>query len=344
MNNSVVACSREGDKQNLRGDNLSAIKESEDHGNSETLQDDSIDNARESIPPLLQIHPMNISEPNRNKLTFTTLAIIVFYNVSGGPFGIEATIKSSGNFIGILGFALFPFIWSIPEALVTAELGSAFAQDASGGVAWVEEAFGERMGLVAGYLGWISGATDNAIYPTLFLEYLIRVIDVDENSKNDTRFSWLMTDLPNNALQKFFFVVILSTILAGVNYTGPKIVGTASLWICIISMAPFVIFCIMGLPHIEPSKWLQLPEVNGAAAQPEADENITIILSAVLWRPYLNNLFWNLNSFDSGKKLNAQPRPYPISCLYSLHSNYIHYHAIDFILIQLHISLEKWTI
>ena len=318
------------ERKNFRTDNLSATEESEDHGNSETLQDDSIDNARESIPPLLQIHPMNISEPNRNKLTFTTLAIIAFYNVSGGPFGIEATIKSSGNFIGILGFALFPFIWSIPEALVTAELGSAFAQDASGGPAWVEEAFGERMGLVAGYLGWISGATDNAIYPTLFLEYLFNIFNEGPQQIN--------------VLLRFFLVSILSTILAGVNYTGPKIVGTASLWICIISMAPFVIFCIMGLPHIEPSKWLQLPEVNGAAAQPEADENITIILSAVLWRPYLNNLFWNLNSFDSGKKLNAQPRPYPISCLYSLHSNYIHYHAIDFILIQLHISLEKWTI
>ena len=47
---------------------------------------------------------------------------------------------------------------------ITAELGSAFL-DASAGVAWVEEAFGPRMGGLCGYLGWISGATDNAIYP-----------------------------------------------------------------------------------------------------------------------------------------------------------------------------------
>ena len=44
--------------------------------------------------------------------------------------------------------------------MITAELGSAFPE-ASGGVAWVEEAFGHAAGFFAGYLGWISGATDS---------------------------------------------------------------------------------------------------------------------------------------------------------------------------------------
>ena len=56
------------------------------------------------------------------------------------------------------GFIIFPFIWSIPEALVTAELGAAF-QDPSAGVAWVEHAFGEDMGGLCGILAWVSGAT-----------------------------------------------------------------------------------------------------------------------------------------------------------------------------------------
>ena len=29
---------------------------------------------------------------------------------------------------------------------------------------------------MAGYLGWVAGATDNAIYPVLFLEYVISVL------------------------------------------------------------------------------------------------------------------------------------------------------------------------
>jgi len=80
-------------------------------------------------------------DPTQTKTTPTLklwpLAVLVFYNVSGGPFGIEPSIRAGGNFFAILGFIIFPLIWSVPEALVTAELGSAF-QDPAAGVAWVE--------------------------------------------------------------------------------------------------------------------------------------------------------------------------------------------------------------
>ena len=85
-------------------------------------------------------------------LTMWPLAVLIFYTVSGGPFGIEPSIRAAGNFYCILGFLIFPFVWAVPEALMTAELGAAF-QDASGGVAWVEHAFGEGMGGICGYLG-----------------------------------------------------------------------------------------------------------------------------------------------------------------------------------------------
>ena len=108
------------------------------------------------------IHQVRGSTP---KLNVAQLAVLVFYNVSGGPFGIEPSIRSAGNFYTILGFALLPLVWSLPEALVTAELGSAF-QCSSGGVIWVPYRLRlERLlGAIAGYFNWISGATDNAIY------------------------------------------------------------------------------------------------------------------------------------------------------------------------------------
>ena len=40
----------------------------------------------------------------RNKLNTMQLAILVFYNVSGGPFGIEVSLRAAGNFYTILGF------------------------------------------------------------------------------------------------------------------------------------------------------------------------------------------------------------------------------------------------
>ena len=119
----------------------------------------------DNLPP--HVHPTVPAEILHPQYTSTTpplkllpLAILVFYNVSGGPFGIEPSIRAAGNFYAILGFLVGPLVWAVPEALVTAELGAAF-QDPSAGVAWVEEAFGGNVGGLCGYLGWISGATDN---------------------------------------------------------------------------------------------------------------------------------------------------------------------------------------
>jgi len=68
-------------------------------------------------------------------------------------------------------YLVFPLVWSIPEALLTAELSSAFPECA-GCVAWVNEAFGHpSWGYMRGVLSWLSGVMDNAIYPVLFVDY-----------------------------------------------------------------------------------------------------------------------------------------------------------------------------
>ena len=238
------------------------------------------------------LHPQYTSTTPALKLW--PLAILVFYNVSGGPFGIEPSIRAAGNFYAILGFCVFPFIWSLPEALVTAELGSSF-QDPSAGVAWVEEAFGEKMGSLCGYLAWVSGATDNAIYPTLFLEYVTSVVGWDKDEFG----GWT----------RFGLVAGITICLSLLNYTGLEIVGKASLVVCVIAMSPFVLMTILGAPHVVPSRWLQLPEPpeeeDGTGGLFDDDFQTSpgplplLGFAGILWRPFMNNMFWNLNSFDS---------------------------------------------
>jgi len=214
------------------------------------------------------------------------LAVLVFYNVSGGPFGIEPTVRAGGNFYAILGFAVFPFVWSLPEALITAELGAAF-EDPAAGVAWVQEAFGESVGGLCGYLGWVSGVTDTAIYPTLFLEYVFSVAGKQEYA------GWV----------KYVHFGFLTLCLASLNYRGLEIAGNASLVVCIIAMSPFILMTIIGVPKIVPSRWLQLPEETEDEMfdddfQTSPGPLPLAKFAGVLLRPYLNNLFWNLNSFD----------------------------------------------
>ena len=47
----------------------------------------------------------------------------------------------------MLGFVILPLIWSVPEAMVTAELTTAFPEN-SGYVAWVTAAFGPYWGFM----------------------------------------------------------------------------------------------------------------------------------------------------------------------------------------------------
>ena len=65
----------------------------------------------------------------------------------------QDAVNAAGPLLCILGFILFPLIWSVPEALMTAELATAFPEN-SGYVAWVTAAFGPMWGFqVRGEVG-----------------------------------------------------------------------------------------------------------------------------------------------------------------------------------------------
>ncbi|KAH8519876.1 hypothetical protein H0E87_001351 [Populus deltoides] len=108
------------------------------------------------------------------KLTLLPLIALIFYDVSGGPFGVEDSVRAGGGpLLSLLGFLIFPLIWSIPEALITAELATSFPEN-GGYVIWISSAFGPFWGFQEGFWKWFSGVVDNALYPVLFLDYLKR--------------------------------------------------------------------------------------------------------------------------------------------------------------------------
>ena len=65
----------------------------------------------------------------------------------------QDAVSSGGPLLALLGFCLLPLFWSVPEALVTAELATAFPED-SGYVAWVTAAFGPYWGFQEGFWSW----------------------------------------------------------------------------------------------------------------------------------------------------------------------------------------------
>lgn len=206
------------------------------------------------------------------KVSIIPLVFLIFYQVSGGPFGIEDSVRAAGPLLSILGFLILPLIWSIPEALVTAELGTMFPEN-GGYVLWVSSALGPFWGFQQGWMKWLSGVIDNALYPVLFLDYLKSGIPV-----------------LGEGLMRTFTVLILTVGLTYMNYRGLIIVGWVAVFLGVFSILPFIAMGFFAIPKLEVSRWLV------------AD------FSNVDWSLYLNTLFWNLNYWDSISTLAGEVR------------------------------------
>eukprot|EP00956_Cyclotella_meneghiniana_P027028 scaffold59799_cov56-Cyclotella_meneghiniana.AAC.1 len=57
----------------------------------------------------------NTNSQQKGEVTALSLAMIIFFNASGGPFGTEPSVKAAGNLYAIIGMTLMPFLWAAPE-------------------------------------------------------------------------------------------------------------------------------------------------------------------------------------------------------------------------------------
>lgn len=136
----------------------------------------------------------------------------------------------------------------------------------------------------------------DAIYPVLFLDYVFQLwtsAEDDEISKG-LRFTLLST----------------TTIFLGyLNWRGLHIVGSMAIIIALLSMSPFLVMCIIGAFKCDPSRWLEVPTSTGEDEVTGGKSLWTALVSgAILWRPLLNSLFWNLNSYDATASYSADVR------------------------------------
>lgn len=207
--------------------------------------------------------PSSPRADNFGKVSVLPLVFLIFYEVSGGPFGVEDSVGAAGPLLALLGFLVFPFIWSVPEALITAEMGTMFPEN-GGYVVWVSSALGPFWGFQQGWMKWLSGVIDNALYPVLFLDYLKSGIPALDGG-------W----------PRVVAVLALTLLLTYINYRGLTIVGWAAVALGVFSILPFVVMGFVLIPKLEPSRWL------------------VVNLHSVDWNLYLNTLFWNLNYWDS---------------------------------------------
>ena len=68
-------------------------------------------------------------------LGFASLVGITFFCVAGGAYGLEDAVGAAGPAWALLAILVVPWVWSLPMALMTAELTAAMPED-GGYVVW----------------------------------------------------------------------------------------------------------------------------------------------------------------------------------------------------------------
>jgi len=96
---------------------------------------------------------------------------VMFSYCTGGPFGLEDMVTTSGPGMTLIYLLIIPFFWCIPVSLVAAELTTAMPVE-GGFYRWVRAGFGDLWGFLAGWWNWSASFLLGSVYAVQFADYL----------------------------------------------------------------------------------------------------------------------------------------------------------------------------
>lgn len=194
-------------------------------------------------------------------LDFRSLVALTFFCVAGGPYGIEDAVGAAGPMLALVGLLLIPWLWSLPTALMTAELSSALPED-GGYVVWVHRAFGRFWAFQEGWWSWLYSFADIALYPVMFVDYL----------------SYLYGPITGTERWLWGMAVIVS--MTWLNIRGVQVIGRIAVLFTLLVLAPFAVMALVGAPQVTLTSWTARSEV-------------------VDWGTLLSVLLWNTCGWDN---------------------------------------------
>lgn len=210
------------------------------------------------------------------KLTTLRLAAATYFLVAGGPYGLEELVQSSGYALAAVMIVLTPIVFSLPTALMVGELASSIPEE-GGYYAWVKRALGPFWGFVEAWLSLCASFFDMAIYPTLFVTYLGRLLPG--------------ADAGMARLGLGLGMIVLCTAW---NLRGARSVGNASVAMAIVLLGPFFVLAAVA---------------TGGAAEP-APQASPGALGAGLLVAMWNFMGWDNASTFAGE-VDRPQRTYP---------------------------------
>src|SRR5713226_7634761 len=169
------------------------------------------------------------------KAALLPFVFVMYAYATGGPFGLEDMVTTSGPGLTLLYQLFIPFFWCIPVSLVAAELTTAIPVE-GGSYRWVRSAFGDFWGFQAGWWNWTASFLLGGSYGVLTADYL-------------TFF------FPGLVGWKHYAIAVAFIALIGyINVRGIQMVGTVATILEISILLPIVALCA-----IATTKWRHNP-------------------------------------------------------------------------------------
>lgn len=149
----------------------------------------------------------------------------MFSYTTGGPFGLEDMVTTSGPGMTLIYLLVLPFFWCIPVSLVSAELTTAMPVE-GGFYRWTRAAFGDFWGFLAGWWNWSASFLLGGAYAVLFTDYL----------------------LPGITGWKHYVVsVALIAVITWINVRGIQMVGKVATALEVFIFVPVMTMIVMAL-------------------------------------------------------------------------------------------------
>ena len=218
----------------------------------------------------------------KSKKSFITTGAMAFMTAAAiiSLRGLPLMAAEEMTMFFYIAFATIFFL--IPAALVSAELGSAFAGQEGGIYRWVGAAFGKKWGFTAIWLQWIQNVV---WYPTV-LAFAAAAIAYGIGKP----------ELANNGRYTGLFIIIFYWIATFIAFGGTKLLSKVTSWGFLVgTVLPGVIVIILGIVWVMMKKPLGFEELTATetAVASVVDGKVT-----PRWFPNLSNI--NNLSYLSG--------------------------------------------
>jgi len=250
---------------------------------------------------------------HKKGITLWPLIAATYFMASGGPYGLEEAVSSAGYAGAILLILVTPLIWSLPTGLMIAELASAIPAE-GGYYVWVRRAMGPFWGFQEAWLSLASSIFDLAIYPTLFVAYLGRILPGADQGWHGI------------AIGALVILICLSW-----NLAGGRAVGEGSLGMLILMIGPFAVLITTAFLH-----WGKT--VGAVNSQPITQSGLIAGLLVCMW----NYMGYDNAATVAGEVENPQ-RTYPIGIILTMVLVAIDYSTPVFAMSRTGIGPEQWS-